>query len=87
MARCAIRPTCSPSMLGTTPWSLRSRPEVKARPEPVSTTTQVSFSSPIATRASWSSSTSSIDSGVQPVGPVEPDHRHVRPGPLHQDQR
>ena len=34
MALCAIRPTWSPSMFGTTPWSLRSRPEQNARPDP-----------------------------------------------------
>ena len=55
-------------MFGTIPWSFRSSPEENARPEPVSTTTQVSFSSASASRASCSSDTSSIDIALSRSG-------------------
>ena len=73
-------------MFGTMPWSFRSRPEQKARPEPVSTTTQVSFSSAIAVERVVELDDQLDRHGVEPVGPVHPHHRHVRARVLHEDE-
>ena len=74
-------------MFGTMPWSFRSSPDENARPEPVSTTTQVSFSSASAVERVVQLRHQLDRHGVEPVGPVHPHHRDVRAGVLHEHER
>ena len=73
-------------MFGTIPWSFRSRPDEKARPDPVSTTTHVSFSSASADEGVVELRDELDRHGVEPVRAVHPHHRHVRTGVLHEDE-
>ena len=74
-------------MFGTMPWSFRSRPDENARPDPVSTTTQVSFSSASPVEGVVELGHQLDRHRVEPVGAVHPHHRHVRAGVLHEDER